>query len=120
MKKENLKFVAIVAVLLIGSSVYADGLSAGGAGDLPWEGAMSKLTASIKGPVAFGISLVAIIGAGIGLIFGGEISGFLKASLILALVIGLIVSASNVLSGLFTTGSLLVAQAHSLSSLLVA
>jgi type IV secretory pathway VirB2 component (pilin) len=120
MKKENLKLFAFIAVMLLASSGYADGLSQGGAGDLPWEGAMEKLTSSIKGPVAFGISLVAIIGAGIGLIFGGEISGFLKASLILALVIGLIVSASNVLSGLFTSGALLVAQTGTLVSSLVA
>lgn len=119
MKKENLKFIAMIAILFVGTSVFADGLSASGAGDLPWEGAMSKLTASIKGPVAFGISLVAIIGAGIGLIFGGEISGFLKASLILALVIGLIVSASNVLSGLFTDGAVLLAQAYSVAPILV-
>lgn len=95
---KNLKFVLL---LLVAASVEMFASDSGGRG-LPWESAMTTLTDSLTGPVAFGISLVAIVGAGVGLIFGGEISGFLKASLILALVIGLIVSASSVLTGLFS------------------
>lgn len=74
---------------------------------LPWEGAMDKLVTSITGPVAFGISVIAIVAAGAGLIFGGEISGFLKSVLILALVIGMIVAATGVLKGLFGTSAVL-------------
>lgn len=100
---KSLKFVLLL--LLLAVEMYAS--DSGGSG-LPWEGAMSTLTDSLTGPVAFGISLVAIVGAGVGLIFGGEISGFLKASLILALVIGLIVSASSVLTGLFSDAATIV------------
>lgn len=102
-----------VKTILLLLAVFAIPMFASQAtGGLPWEGAMTKLVASITGPVAFGISVIAIVAAGAGLIFGGEISGFLKSVLILALVIGMIVAATGVLSGLFgTSGALITLEA---------
>lgn len=120
MKKNNLMFVLFL-VLVVASPMFADGLSsASTGGGLPWEGAMSKIVKSITGPVAFGISVIAIVGAGAGLIFGGEISGFLKSVMILALVIGMIVAATSVLNGLFTSGAVIIASASSLVGVVVA
>jgi len=97
-------FIMLGLMLLLSPDVFA---STGG-GSLPWEGPLDKIVQSIKGPVAFGISVIAIVGAGVGLIMGQEISGFLKAAIMLALVISLIVLAVNVLSGAFgISGALL-------------
>lgn len=75
---------------------------------LPWEGPLTLVVNSITGPVAFGISVIAVVSAGAMLIFGGEIAGFLKGIIILALVISLIVLAVNVLSSVFGTSSALI------------
>jgi type IV secretion system protein VirB2 len=75
---------------------------------LPWEGPLTKMVNSIKGPVAFGVSVIAIVAAGAGLIFGGEIGTFMKSAIILALIISLIVFAVNILSTAFGVGSALI------------
>ena len=69
-----------------------------GAGELPFETPLKKLTASLTGPVAFGISLIGIIAAGAALIFGGEMSGFLRSMVFLVLVIAVIVNASGIIT----------------------
>jgi type IV secretion system protein VirB2 len=77
-------------------------------GGVPWEDPLSKIVDSITGPVAAGISVLAIVAAGITLVFGGEISGFIKTLAYIALVIALIVGATNVLSSLFGISSTLI------------
>lgn len=105
MKKNNVGnffLLAMFGLLVLAPDVFASSTG------LPWEDPLSAMVDSIKGPVAFGISVIAIVAAGAGLIFGGEISGFLKTSIILALVISLIVLAVNVLSSVFGIGSALI------------
>ena len=75
---------------------------------LPWEDPLTKMVNSIKGPIAFGVSVIAIVAAGAGLVFGGEIGTFMKSTIILALIISLIVFAVNILSGAFGVGSALI------------
>ncbi len=76
--------------------------------NMPWEGPLTKMVNSIKGPVAFGVSVIAIVAAGAGLIFGGEIGTFMKSTIILALIISLIVFSVNILSKAFGIGSALI------------
>ncbi len=80
--------------------------SAGAGGGLPYEGWLEKVVSSISGPVAFSISMAALIGAGSALIFGGtEMNGFLKTLLYLVLVLALIVAARSALSSITGTGA---------------
>jgi type IV secretory pathway VirB2 component (pilin) len=79
--------------------------SAGGGGGLPYEGWLGKITDSITGPVAYAISLGALVAAGAALIFGGDMNGFMKALLFITLVLSMIVAAKNFLSGLTGTGA---------------
>lgn len=67
---------------------------------LPFTSGLEKLQAAIEGPVAFGISLVGIIAAGAVLIFGGEMSGFLRTLVFLVLVICIIVNANKIIKSL--------------------
>ncbi|CAI2030464.1 conjugal transfer protein TrbC [Serratia fonticola] len=76
---------------------------------MPWEGPLMKVVDSITGPVAFGISVLAIAVAGLTLAFGGQLEGFVQKIMILALVVSLIVFAVNVLSAIFGVSSTLVA-----------
>lgn len=76
---------------------------------MPWESPLEKIVNSITGPVAFGVSVLGIVAAGIGLIFNNnDMSGFVKLLAGLALVISLIVFATNLLSTVFGVSSTLV------------
>ena len=108
MKKQDenlgLKYLlfGILAMLILSPELMASTTG------LPWEDPLTKIVNSIKGPVAFGISVISIVAAGAGLIFGGEIGTFMKSSIILALIISLIVFAVNILSKAFGIGSALI------------
>jgi len=92
------------AVLILWAPDLAHASAAGGGG-LPYESALDKIQKSATGPVAFVLSLVGIVVAGGTLIFGGDLSGFFRSMVVLVLVIGIMVSASNVLQTLFGRGA---------------
>jgi type IV secretion system protein VirB2 len=75
---------------------------------MPYEAPLEKVVNSITGPVAFGASVLGIVAAGLGLIFGGEMNGFIQKLMILSLVISVIVMATNLMSFLFNVSSTLV------------
>ena len=89
-------------VLTMPHEAYAAGTAGGG---LPYESALTRLRASITGPVAFTLSLVGIVGAAGVLIFGGELTGFLRMMVFLVLLIAILVGAQNVLTTLFAAGA---------------
>lgn len=95
----------ILFLLLVLGLSYAVA-STSGAG-LPWEGPLETIKQSISGPVAFVVSLLALIGAGAGLIWGGELSGFIKTLIYVVVVIALIVGANSFLSMFTTSGALI-------------
>ncbi|OCR84615.1 conjugal transfer protein TrbC, partial [Campylobacter fetus subsp. testudinum] len=82
----------ILLFLIFGAVAFAATTGAG----LPWEGPLDTIKASITGPVAFTISILAIVGCGIGLVWGGEMSGFIKTLVYIVLVIALVVGATNI------------------------
>ncbi len=79
--------------------------SAAAGGGLPYEAWLTKLQASLTGPVAFSVSLIGIVGAGGVLIFGGELNAFLRTLVFIVLVMALLVGANTMMSGLFGTGA---------------
>ena len=74
---------------------------------MPWESPLQKLIDSLTGPVAIGVSILAIFAAGVALAFGGEINGFVRALIILVLVVAIIVFAAGVLTQLTGKSALL-------------
>ncbi len=72
---------------------------------LPWESPIEKLRKSVSGPVAFGLALLGIIGTGAGLIWGGEISQFMKQMIYMVLVVCIIVFANTLLTGALFSGA---------------
>ena len=95
---------AVVALLILGDADSAFA-SSGSGGGLPYESALQKVQSSATGPVAFVLSILGIVVAGGTLIFGGDLSGFFRTLVLLVLVIGILVSATNVMSGLFGRGA---------------
>jgi type IV secretion system protein VirB2 len=94
----------ILAVLL--ASDLAQAATSGGGG-MEWEAPLTKFADSIKGPVAFVISLLGIVVCGAVLIWGGEINEFVRRFIMLIMVISILVFASNILSGLFGVGAVI-------------
>jgi type IV secretion system protein VirB2 len=96
-----LVLVVIGAVFAVADAAFATG----GGEKMPWETGLTNLQASITGPVATAISLIAIVAAGAMLIFGGNIQGFMRTTVFIVLVIGIIISASNILTAFGYTAS---------------
>jgi type IV secretory pathway VirB2 component (pilin) len=99
-------FVTLCWIWILLNPEHVQAASAGGGG-LPWETPLQKLADSIKGPVAFSISLLGLVGGGAMLIWGGEINEFVRRLVMLVLVISLLVFASNILSTLFGVGAVI-------------
>lgn len=90
-----MKIERILILLLVVGAGWLMANTGGGA--LPWEGPLGVIRDSIQGPVAMAISLLAIIAAGVALVFGGDFSGFVKSIIYTVLVIAVIVGAGNIL-----------------------
>ncbi|HHP5462057.1 TPA: TrbC/VirB2 family protein [Aeromonas veronii] len=98
---------ALFFVLLFGviEPVHAADATAGGGAGLPWEGPLAKLRQSISGPVAFAIALLGIIACGATLIWGGEVSEFVRRIIYVVMVVCVIVFANSLLTGALFAGA---------------
>jgi type IV secretion system protein VirB2 len=90
-------FMAAVVVMVLAGAAFATGTTPG-TGGLAWEAGLKALTDSITGPVAQAIGLIAIVAAGAALIFGGDMTGFMRTAVYIVLVLGIIMSAANLLT----------------------
>ncbi|KFE92899.1 conjugal transfer protein TrbC [Vibrio parahaemolyticus] len=75
---------------------------------LPWESPLERIVDSITGPVAFSASALGIVAGSVGLIFGGEMDGFIRTIMMIGLVVAVIVGAINLLTMLFGVSGALV------------
>ncbi len=84
---KNIALLSGLLALCSLSTAYAGGSSTG----MPYENVLDQLSKSLSGPVAKSVALIGIVGSGATLIFGGEISGFLKTVIYLVLVCSLLI-----------------------------
>lgn len=69
---------------------------------LPYESYLKDIQQSLTGPVARSVALIGIVSSGMTLIFaGGEISRFVKSLVYLVLVVGMILGANTIMTGVF-------------------
>jgi type IV secretory pathway VirB2 component (pilin) len=101
-------WLALILVALIGAMVLhplaAHAANAGG-GALPWDTPLTTLRNDITGPVAFTISLLAMVACGAALVFGGEINEFVRRIIMLVLVASFIVGVTNLAGALGIAGA---------------
>lgn len=77
-------------------------------GSLPWDTSITTIQNDLTGPVATGVSILALLGAGATLVFGHEeLGGIAKKLLYVVLGIALIVLGNSFLSALGLTGALI-------------
>ena len=98
--------IAILSALVLRPS-QAHAAAAGGGAGLPWEAPLTLVQTSMSGPVAYAISIIAIVAAGATLVWGGEISEFTRRIIFVVLVIALIALSTTVYTSLFTAGAVL-------------
>jgi type IV secretion system protein TrbC len=91
-----LSLLLIALVLLAATHPHAALAAAAGGGSLPTP--LTTLKNDITGPVAFTISLLAMVACGAALVFGGEIHEFVRRIIMLVLVVSFIVGVTNLAS----------------------
>lgn len=105
MLKSNNSYIHVFSMLLLFGLLLLPELSFASGSGMPWEGPLAQLRASITGPVAFAIALIAIVVAGGMLIFGGELSEFARRAIMLVLVLGFLVAGAAFLELTFGSAS---------------
>jgi type IV secretion system protein VirB2 len=96
--------VLVLTIAVLFHPVAAHASSTGGS--LPWDTPLTTLKNDITGPVAFTISLLAMVACGAALVFGGEINEFIRRIIMLVLVSAFIVGVTNLASALGITGAI--------------
>ena len=88
------------AGIISGAACGASGAT-GGTG-LPWEGPLCKVVSSLTGVVAMAISIGAIFAAGAALVFGEEMSGFVKRLLAIVVAVAFLIGGGAIVNTLFS------------------
>lgn len=92
-----------VAMLLL---CFADSTWAStSGGGLPFDSWFTKIRSSVTGPFAFTVSIVGMVGAGAGLIFGGDMNGVLRTLIFIVLVLSFVIASQNMLSSITGAGA---------------
>ena len=94
----------LALALLLAQDAHA---AAGSGGGLPYEDWLTKIRQSITGPVAFAVSVIAIVAAGAMLIFGGDMNGFMKTLVFIVLALAFVIAAQNMLSAITGVGAVI-------------
>lgn len=100
--------VLLAAVCLLGTVMVMAGSTSGS--DMPWDSALSTLQESLTGPFAYIVSLIGIVASAGMLVFGGEISGFLKSMLYVVLVVAVLIGANAFMTNVMGFSALLPAE----------
>ncbi|MGC9217496.1 TrbC/VirB2 family protein, partial [Acidithiobacillus sp.] len=77
----------------------------GGGGGMPWDGPLQTITDSLTGPVAMAIAIGAFFVAGAILVFGEDMSAFVRRLLMVVIAVCLLVFGNKFLSAMGITGA---------------
>lgn len=74
-------------------------------GSLPWDAPLQTLAADLTGPVATAISIIALFVAGAILVFGEDLSHFVRRALMAVIAIAFLVLGAKFLTALGLAGA---------------
>jgi type IV secretion system protein VirB2 len=102
--KPSLSMVAVASIFVLAVTILVPGTAFASDTGMPWEGPLNRVIASLTGPVARGIGVLAIVGAGLAIAFGEGGAGVKR---LLQVVLGLSIAftASSFLLSLFGVAS---------------
>lgn len=75
-------------------------------GSMPWDSPLQTLTASLTGPVAMAIAIGAFFVAGAILVFGEDMSAFVRRLLMVVIAVCLLVFGNKFLTAMGITGAM--------------
>jgi type IV secretory pathway VirB2 component (pilin) len=101
------KVIIGTGLIVLAATVIPDVAHAAGAGGgaMPWDTPLTNLRNDLTGPVAFTLSLLAFVVAGVALVFGGELSHFIRSIVIAVMVASLLAGIVNVAAALGIAGA---------------
>ena len=85
---------------------YAHAATTGGQG-LPWEQGVSMIANSLTGPIAYSLVLIGAVCSIWSIFHGGEITGFAKSMILVALAGAALILVKQVIQQLVGTGALI-------------
>ena len=97
------KYCPLLAAIFLTVAAAPAYAATGGSG-LPWETPLTTITTSLTGPVATAVAIIAMFAAGAALVFGDEMSGFVKRILVGVMALSLLIFSSRFLSALGLSG----------------
>lgn len=110
MFRHNFPGAALTAFLLITLALFADvalasNATPGGGTGMQWEQPIQTIVRSISGPVAYGFLVLGLISIGARLVWGGEMSEFLRSAVYFVMVGSLIAFAVGIIGGVMFAGA---------------
>ena len=95
-------------LLILGLFSIATNIAFAGVGpSMPWDSGLDTLVKNLTGKTALAVGVLALFLAGAGLVFGGEMTEFVRKMLMLIMAIAVVVSATSLMNILFgITGGL--------------
>lgn len=96
------------AVLMILGSFVTQADATTISGSMPWDSALSTIIAQLTGPVALAIAIGAFFVAGAILVFGEDMSAFVRRLLMVIIAVALLVGGSTFLTALFPSMSAVI------------
>lgn len=104
----NTKTVALTLGVFALALILPDAAhAASGGGTMPWDTPLTTLRTDLTGTVAFTLSLFAFFVAGVALIFGGEMSHFVRGMIMSVMVGSMLVGIVNVAAALGIAGAVI-------------
>jgi type IV secretion system protein VirB2 len=76
-------------------------------GTMPWDGPLTTLVNNLTGPVATAVAVGAFFVAGAILVFGEDMSAFVRRLLMTVIAVSLLVFGTQILSDLGITGAMI-------------
>lgn len=103
-KKELLIVTMAISFMMFANVALA---STGGL-NVEYETGLKSLAESITGPVSFYLSIIGMAASGFMVLWGGEISQFVKIACGIVLIVGFIVFSSNVFTSIYGISGALI------------
>ena len=110
------KQLVLVPFMLAISAAPAFASTGGG---LPWEAPLTTVKNSLTGPVALAVSTCALFACGAVLVFGGEMTEFVKRALYAVIAISFIVGGASFITTVFGFSGATIALLHIVQPLAV-
>lgn len=96
------------ATLMVLGALLTQASATSISGNMPWDNALSVIVTQLTGPVALAIAIGAFFVAGAILVFGEDMSAFVRRLLMVVIAVALLVGGSSFLTAMFPSMSAVI------------